>query len=96
MTPAQVGAWLAEVADYCERNRTVRLVYTHPYDLGEHAGVGRLRRGLAGLVRRPRRRARPPAASRCGPMSEYADFLLRVAATDARFMPRGQSACGCS
>jgi hypothetical protein len=88
MTPARAAAWLTEVADYCERNRTVRLVYTHPYDFastaGGHAYAEVWRRWFDDLAERQ-------AAGRfqVRPMSEYADFLLRVATTEARFIREG-------
>jgi hypothetical protein len=88
MTPARVAAWLTAVADYCERNRTVRLVYTHPYDLASSAGASAYaevwRAWFDDLVARE-------AAGRfqVRPMSEYADFLLRVATTEARFIREG-------
>ncbi len=88
VTPERAGAWLADVADYCERNRTVRLVYTHPYDLMSRPGAPAYaevwRTWFDDLAARQ-------AAGRfqVRPMSEYADFLLRMATTDARFVREG-------
>ncbi len=88
VTPAQAAAWLTEVADYCERNRTVRLVYSHPYDLANPVGGPAYaevwRAWFDDLAARQ-------AAGRLEvrPMSEYADFLLRVATTEARFLREG-------
>jgi hypothetical protein len=88
VTPAHAGAWLTALTDYCERNRTVRLVYTHPYDLASQAGgpayAETWRRWFDDLAARE-------AAGRLQvrPMSEYADFLLRVATTQARYLREG-------
>lgn len=84
VTPAQVGAWLTAVADYCERQRTVRLVYTHPYDLATPQYAAVWRAWFDDLAARQ-------AAGRfvVRPMSDFADFLLRVADVDARFLQDG-------
>jgi len=88
VTAAQAGAWLTAVTDYCERHRTVRLVYTHPYDLASRRGAPAYAEvwrawfdDLAARQRADRFQVRP--------MSEYADFLLKVVTTEARFTREG-------
>jgi hypothetical protein len=86
---AEVGRWLAGTADFCARQRTVRLIYSHPYDLYAYDGPRDfrpvLRTWLDDLA------ARQAAGElQVRPMAEFARFMQRMLRTDAAFRPQPQ------
>ncbi|MFN8186050.1 MAG: polysaccharide deacetylase family protein [Gaiellales bacterium] len=81
---SEVEDWLDATADYVVDERTIRLLYSHPYDLatrGYAAAYGRFLDRVEHQVARGRLSVRP--------MAEYASFLSRFVRTEATFELRG-------
>ena len=81
-TDAEVSEWLAGILDYVARNRTVRLVYSHPRDLGyypepvrEFLDKAEVMQGKNVLLIQP--------------MGDIAKFMLRFFKTSYSFSEHG-------
>lgn len=80
LSPADIEGWLNETLEFVMDERTVRLIYSHPYDLGDahyRAAFVRFldrieRLQVAGLVR-------------LAPTDYFARFMTRFVATDFSF-----------
>lgn len=83
-TESEVARWLNGIADYTARHRTVRLFYSHPYDIQTYPGaVTGFIDHVASLQRRRQLRA--------GTMTQFAGFLRRFLKTDYSFtLKQGQ------
>ncbi|WP_371381306.1 hypothetical protein [Sporomusa aerivorans] len=77
-TQDKVGEWLGDILAYAARNRTVRLVYSHPYDIGEYPTAIKEFLDKAEALQ---------AAGEISvrPMSYYASFFLRFLKTTYSF-----------
>ncbi len=84
LTARQVEEWLRETLDYAVRERTVRLVYSHPYDLLDPAYQEAFTRFLdhAELLQRQR-------LLRVETMEYFATFMDRFLKTKASFFRDG-------
>ena len=84
VAPATVAAWLNATSEYCARNRTVRLLYSHPYNIYLNQGGNDYRdvfcAWLDGLEV-----AQTAGRLQVRPMGEFAGFLLRMLGTDCTF-----------
>lgn len=75
---AEVAAWFSGNLEYVSRNRTVRMIYSHPYDIQNYP------QAIKGFLDKA-------AAMKTGneisvrPMSEYAQFFLRFLKTEYTF-----------
>lgn len=78
-TEHEVTRWLLGVADYAALNRTVRLLYSHPYDIEHYPAA--LRTFLDYIQKK-----QAEGVLTVRPMSYYARFLLRFLDTDYRFL----------
>ncbi len=86
-----VAAWLRGVADYCARERTIRMVYSHPYNLQRYThDVDYRPVWSAWLDTLAARRARGELQVRT--MSDCADFLRRLWRTELRCALEGGEA----
>lgn len=74
----EVQRWLLEAADYVIRNRTVRLVYSHPYDIPDYPRALKTFLQYAG-------RKQKEGALRVDSMAGFARFLLRLLKTRCSF-----------
>jgi len=75
LTSEEVGAWLNNLLDYIEKNRTVRLFYSHFRDVEEYYEIfGKFLDNIESLQRQGRIQVQP--------MSYFADFTLRYLKTD--------------
>lgn len=74
----EVKRWLIETVDYAVRNRTVRLIYSHPYDISNYPTVLRTLLDYSEKLQRENR-------LEIKPMSYFARFLLRFLKTDYTF-----------
>jgi hypothetical protein len=71
VSDAEVEAWMKQLADFAVETRTLRLWYSHPYDIPRYEKATRnFFHHVAELQRK--------GALTVRPMSEYADYLLRV------------------
>ena len=78
----EVAAWLDGMLDYCERNRAVRLMYSHPYNLYLYHGDQDYLPAYAAWLDELAARCRD-GRLQVRPMREFADFQLRMLATEA-------------
>ncbi len=77
-----VAAWLNGTTAYCERERTVRLVYSHPYNLYLYHGDADYRPAFGAWL--DDLESRVAAGSlRVGPMGDHAAFLSRLLDAEA-------------
>jgi hypothetical protein len=81
-----VREWLFATADYCAENRTVRLVYSHPYNLYEADGGHDYRPAFTAWLDHLEA-LRDSGRLQVRPMIAFADHLLRVVAADLRCTP---------
>jgi hypothetical protein len=85
--PAAVLHWLDEAAAYAAYERSIRLVYSHPYDVlprGYAAAFGRFLDRVESLERR--------GLLTVEPMPDYASFLTRLVRTRFSFQCRAGTA----
>lgn len=80
--PAHVAEWFAQTLAYVKDNRTVRLVYSHPYDYQHYPQT--LTDFFESVVQ-----AQQAKEITVLPMSEYAKFLLRFLKTSTQFLHQG-------
>jgi len=83
----EVKQWLVDTADYASKNRTIRLIYSHPYDLYEyekHCYQKVLNEFLDHLEE-----LQKSGKLVVQPMSYFAEFMLRYLKTDYTFRPDG-------
>jgi len=84
LRPRQIGAWLADTLRYLVDQRTIRLVYSHPYDLLRPrygAAFGR----FLDRVESVQAEGRVTVA----PMEYFADFMSRFVRTESSFARDG-------
>jgi len=82
--PAQeVGEWYTQTLNYVIRNRTMRLIYTHPYDFQHYPQAMTAFFDRVVFLQSNKEIA-------VQPMSEYAKFLLRFLKTTAVFSQEGK------
>jgi hypothetical protein len=84
-----VQAWLTAVVDYTIRNSTVRLIYSHPYDIAQYPAA------LKAFLDYAEKR-QDEGSLMVRPMSYFADFLLRFLETEYSFRQtagRGLEVC---
>jgi hypothetical protein len=77
-TEEEVTNWLFQTVDFVVKNRTVRLVYSHPYDIYQYPAGLKLFLDYAEELQNEGRLA-------VQPMSFFAEFLFRFLKTDASF-----------
>lgn len=75
---SEVAQWFADALSYVKRNRTVRLLYSHPYDYQNYPGP--IKDFLDNLVE-----AKTSNAITVLPMSDFARFTFRFLKTDYAF-----------
>jgi hypothetical protein len=80
----EVERWLLETTDYVIRNRTVRLVYSHPYDVPDYP------RALKTFLKYASRKQKE-GLLRVESMGEFASFLLRFLKTRTSFTLTGET-----
>ncbi len=80
--PAALAGWLHDAARYCARERTIRLVYAHPYDLFTGDGAADFR-DIWLAWKRELRRLQSADSLAVRSMGDFAAFLLRSWQTDA-------------
>ena len=87
LSPEDVDRWLTATVDFIVDNSTIRLVYSHSYDLLEATGyvpvLNRLLDRLQALQREGRIRVQP--------MEYFATFLTRFVQTRASYSLQGRS-----
>ncbi len=83
-----VGRWLRETSAYCDRERTVRLLYSHPYNLYVYKHENDYRRVFLDWLIELEQAQREQRLT-VAPMSVFADFLLRMIETEASFVRDG-------
>ncbi|GAB4406519.1 MAG: hypothetical protein OHK0032_01530 [Thermodesulfovibrionales bacterium] len=77
-TEDEVERWLIETTDYAVRNKTVRLIYSHPYDIPNYPSA--LKSFLSYT-----KRVQKDDKLEIKPMSYFARFLLKFLKTDYTF-----------
>lgn len=77
-TEVEVSRWLNETVDYGVRNRTVRLIYSHPYDISNYPLA---LKSFLDYIKRLKNEGKVMIK----PMSYFAEFLLRFLKTDYIF-----------
>lgn len=75
---ADVEAWMEDLADFAASTHTVRLWYSHPYDVPHYPGA-------TGTFLRYVKDLRDQGKLTVMPMSTYADYLLRVVGVTQRY-----------
>jgi hypothetical protein len=81
-TPAQVRQWFHNILSYIAGNRTVRLVYSHPYNIKHYPAEIRDFLDTAGKMKAKNQ-------LQVKPMGEFARFSLRFLKTISVFRPEG-------
>ena len=84
LPPAVVRRWLDATVAYCAEQRTVRLVYSHPYNLFISANGHDYRPAFRGWLDDLSARV-ADGGLQVRPMGDFARFLQRMLATRARF-----------
>ncbi|GAB4538454.1 MAG: hypothetical protein Fur0020_07370 [Thermodesulfovibrionia bacterium] len=74
----EVKEWLIQTVDYAVRNKTVRLIYSHPYDISNYPIVLRTLLDYSETLQRENK-------LEIKPMSYFARFLLRFLKTEYIF-----------
>ncbi|MDY0110162.1 MAG: hypothetical protein RBT60_09525 [Candidatus Krumholzibacteria bacterium] len=88
LAPADLAGWLDAATDYCAAERTVRLVYAHPYDLFTGPGEAAYREVWLAWQRRLRER-QTRADLQVDTMGRFAEFLARCWRTEAVYRRGG-------
>jgi hypothetical protein len=79
---AEVEKWLTETTDYVIRNRTIRLIYSHPYDIPDYP------RALKSFLQYAARKQKEGGLE-VDSMTDFARFLLRFLKTEFAFARSG-------
>ncbi|MBN1224120.1 MAG: hypothetical protein JXB23_12810 [Candidatus Aminicenantes bacterium] len=79
-TEEEVREWLTRTTNYVIRNRTVRLIYSHPYDIPEYPDA------LMSFLEYAKQK-QIDGNLHIDTMSQFANFLLKFLKTEYRFMP---------
>jgi hypothetical protein len=74
----EVKGWLLRTIDYVIQNRTVRLIYSHPYDIPEYPDAIK---SFLNVANRKQKEGR----LRIETMTDFAGFFLKFLKTDYRF-----------
>jgi len=77
-TEDEVKKWLIETVDYAVKNRTTRLIYSHPYDISHYTSALKSFLNYA-------KRLQEKNKLEIKPMSYFAKFLLRFLKTEYAF-----------
>jgi len=90
--PREIERWLDDTLDYVVRERTIRLLYSHPYDLMTRPSGRPLSAPYRAAFARFLDRVEDLQAAgelTIAPMEEYVGFLDRLVATDVTFETEG-------
>ncbi len=77
-TPREVKDWLLSTVDYITSNRTVRLIYSHPYNISSYPGP------ISDFLDYAQARMRAGDLT-VKPMSYFAEFMMRFLRTEYYF-----------
>jgi hypothetical protein len=79
-----VHEWLLETSSYCAKNRTVRMIYSHPYDLFEYENSEQYIDPMINWLDTLEKMQRA-GRLHIKPMTYFAQFLLKMLETDYSF-----------
>ncbi len=85
LAAAEVADWLQGVSDFCEHQRTVRLVYSHPYNLYQYHGDLNYRPAFSAWLDDLERR-RDAGLLSMTTMKDHAAFLQRMLNVEFRWV----------
>lgn len=87
---SEILRWLQQSVDYAIENRTVRLLYSHPYDLYEVPATQKYREAFLSFLDYMEEAQRDGRLT-VRPMSEFARFMLQMLETKCRYFihPKG-------
>lgn len=87
--PEKIQRWLKRTVDYAIENRTVRLLYSHPYDLYQSPTLSGYRDAFSAFVDHLEQ-AQTAGSLSVQPMSYFAQFMLQMLEVKCRYTVQPQ------